>query len=130
MATRKVKRSLFGRHTRRGPLWGPTGPGKGPGKTRSVGPRRGPLAPKGGKTRRGKGIGPLREGELSQFGYSGVAKLSDARRHAALKLAVRKFGALSVIRKLNAVAVYTKNTSPKVSRIFRSDMAWIRREFR
>jgi hypothetical protein len=116
MATRKVKRSVFGQHTRRGP-------GKGPGNTRSVGPRR-------GKTRRGKGIGPLREGELSQFGYSGVAKLSEARRHAALKLAVGKFGALTVIRKLNAVAVYTKNTSPKVSRIFRSDMAWIRREFR
>jgi len=126
MATRKVKRSVFGRHTRRGP-------GKGPGKTRSVEPRRGKtrsVGPRRGKTRRGKGIGPLREGELSQFGYSGVAKLSEARRHAALKLAVGKFGALTVIRKLNAVAVYTKNTSPKVSRIFRSDMAWIRHEFR
>ena len=77
----------------------------------------------------GPGIGPLREGELSQFGYAGVAKLSVVQRHVALKKAVDKFGALSVFRKLNAVAVYTKHTSPHVSRIFKSDMAWIRRMF-
>lgn len=77
----------------------------------------------------GPGIGPLREGELSQFGYAGVAKLSVVQRHVALKKAVDKFGALSVFRKLNAVAVYTKYTSPVVSRIFKSDMAWIRQQF-
>ena len=78
---------------------------------------------------KGPGIGPLREGELSQFGYAGVAKLSVAQRHAALKKAVDTFGSLTVWRKLNAVAVYTKHTSPHVSRIFKSDMAWIQREF-
>ena len=88
------------------------------------------LPVKGSKTRKWlPGIGPLREGELSQFGYAGVAKLSVAQRHAALKKAVDTFGSLTVWRKLNAVAVYTKHTSPHVSRIFKSDMAWIRREF-
>lgn len=75
---------------------------------------------------KGPGIGKLREGELSQFGYSGVSKLSEAQRHTALKKAVAAYGALSLWRKLNAVAVYTKHTSPGVSRIFKSDMAWIR----
>lgn len=75
---------------------------------------------------RGPGIGKLREGELSQFGYSGVSKLSEAQRHVALKKAIAEYGALNVFRKLNAVAVYTKHTSPGVSRVFKSDMAWIR----
>ena len=77
----------------------------------------------------GPGIGPLREGDLSQFGYIKVAKLSVVQRHVALKKAVKAYGSLSVWRKLNAVAVYTKNTSPLVSRIFKSDMAWVKREF-
>ena len=88
------------------------------------------LPVKGSKTRKwSPGIGPLRRGELSQFGYAGVAKLPVAQRHVALKKAVEKFGPLSVWRKLNAVAVYTKHTSPRISRIFKSDMAWIRRVF-
>jgi len=77
----------------------------------------------------GPGIGKLREGELSQFGYSGVSKLSEGQRHAALKKAIAQYGPLSVFRKLNAVAVYTKYTSPMVSRVFKSDMAWIRSSY-
>jgi len=78
---------------------------------------------------KGPGIGKLREGELSQFGYSGVSKLSESQRHAALKKAIAQYGALDVWRKLNAVAVYTKHTSPVVSRVFKSDMAWIRSSY-
>jgi hypothetical protein len=78
---------------------------------------------------KGPGIGKLREGELSQFGYSGVSKLSESQRHTALKKAIAQYGALDVWRKLNAVAVYTKHTSPVVSRVFKSDMAWIRSSY-
>lgn len=73
------------------------------------------------------GIGPLREGELSQFGYSNVVKTSAKTRRIALKKAVKKYGSLSVRRKLQAVATYTKNTSPVASKIFKSDIAWIKR---
>jgi hypothetical protein len=73
------------------------------------------------------GIGPLREGELSQFGYSNVVKTSAKTRRNALKKAVKKYGSLSVRRKLQAVATYTKNTSPVASKIFKSDIAWIKR---
>jgi hypothetical protein len=73
------------------------------------------------------GIGPLREGELSQFGYVNVVKKSSTARHSALKKAVKKYGSLSVRRKLQAVATYTKSTSPHASKIFKADIAWIKR---
>jgi hypothetical protein len=73
------------------------------------------------------GIGPLREGELSQFGYANVVKTSAHNRHVALKKAVKKYGSLSVRRKLQAVATYTKRTSPIASKVFKSDIAWIKR---
>ena len=73
------------------------------------------------------GIGPLREGELSQFGYANVVKKSAKARHSALKKAVALYGSLSVRRKLQAVATYTKSTSPVASKVFKSDIAWIKR---
>ena len=75
---------------------------------------------------RSPGIGPLREGELSQFGYANVVKKSPRTRRIALKKAVGKYGSLSVRRKLQAVATYTKRTSPTASKIFKSDIAWIK----
>jgi hypothetical protein len=73
------------------------------------------------------GIGPLREGELSQFGYANVVKKSAKTRRVALKKAVARYGSLSVRRKLQAVATYTKYTSPRASKVFKSDIAWIKR---
>jgi len=79
--------------------------------------------------RDGPGIGPLRKGELSKFGYENVAKLSEKARHAALTKAVEAYGSLTVWRKLNAVAVYTRRISPASSQIFKADMDWIRIKF-
>jgi hypothetical protein len=88
---------------------------------------------KGGKTRKlygpGRerpGIGPLRKGELTEFGYKNVTTLSECRRHVALAKAVRVYGALSVFRKLNAVYVYTRYTAPVSSAIFKVDRDWIK----
>lgn len=72
------------------------------------------------------GIGPLRKGELAKFGYSNVMTLSESERHAALVKAIKAYGSLSVWRKLNAVAVYTRYTAPAASRIFTMDKDWIR----
>lgn len=74
----------------------------------------------GRSTRRRRLIGPLKQGLLKKVGYSVTARTS--RRHAAVKRAVKKYGKTSTIRKLNAVAVYTRRTSPAKSRTFRSDM--------
>jgi hypothetical protein len=75
------------------------------------------------------GIGPLRVGDLSQFGYEHVTDMSAPRRHLALARAVAAFGALSVFRKLNAVYVYTRRTAPGSSRIFKTDRDWIKTHY-
>ena len=69
------------------------------------------------------GIGPLKKGELGRYGYSTKAK--SMSRHRALNKATRKYGALSVYRKLNALAVYTKNRSPNTSKTVKSDRNYI-----
>ena len=72
------------------------------------------------------GIGRLREGDLSRFGYDNVTTMTVGRRHLALARAVREYGALSLFRKLNAVYVYTRRSSPASSRIFKADRDWVR----
>jgi hypothetical protein len=74
----------------------------------------------------GPGIGRLRVGELARFGYDHVVTLSVGHRHLALSRAVATYGALSVFRKLNAVYVYTRRTSPASSRIFKADRDWVK----
>lgn len=71
------------------------------------------------------GIGPLRSGDLERFGYTNVTAMSSSRRHLALARAIRAYGSLTVWRKLNAVYVYTKRTSPASSRIFKADRDWV-----
>lgn len=72
------------------------------------------------------GIGKLKEGELKAVGYSATAKAST--RHRALTKAVKRYGALSTYRKLNAVAVYTKRTAPGASKTFKADRNWVGRK--
>lgn len=77
----------------------------------------------------GSGIGELKEGELSRFGYDKVVKMSAKDRHAALTNAVKEYGALMVFRKLNAISVYTRHTAPESSHIFLLDRNWVKRTF-
>lgn len=76
-------------------------------------------------TRRNR-IGPLKKGLLKKVGYSVTAPTS--KRHAAVDRAVKKYGKTSTIRKLNAVAVYTRRRSPMKSRTFRSDMKYVQKK--
>jgi hypothetical protein len=73
------------------------------------------------------GIGPLRKGELIQFGYS--FRLSKEARHNALKKAVRKYGPIGVYKKLDAVSKLSKRTVPDASEVFANDRDWIRKEY-
>lgn len=82
-----------------------------------------------GKGFPGGGIGPLRKGDLSQFGYDKVTELTEGRRHLALARAVAAYGSLTVWRKLNAIYVYTRNTAPASSAIFKTDRDWIRTKY-
>jgi hypothetical protein len=72
----------------------------------------------------GEGIGKLRKGELIKYGYQ--YRLSDSLRHSALKRAIKRYGALSVFRKLDAVSKLSLRTAPDASKIFTLDRNWIR----
>jgi len=70
---------------------------------------------------------PLRKGTLSKHGYA--ADESVAKRHAALKKAVKAEDWLSVFRKLNAVATYNKN-KPALHKTFIADRNWVKKQFK
>ena len=69
------------------------------------------------------GIGKLHKGDLSQFGYS-TSKTARSR-HLALNAATKTYGPLSVYRKLNALAVYTKRRSPATSKRALADRGFV-----
>lgn len=75
----------------------------------------------------GPGIGKLQKGLMTSLGYSATAKAKT--RHAAVDKAVKKYGKLSTLRKLNAVAVYTRRTSPAKSRTFKSDVKYVQKKY-
>lgn len=78
------------------------------------------------RTRKNR-IGPLHKGELSSLGYSMSAPTLS--RHRALNKATKKYGALSMYRKLNALAVLNKNTNPKTSKVSKKDRNWIGKKY-
>jgi hypothetical protein len=82
--------------------------------------------PRGGRTRRNL-IGKLKPGLMKAVGYS-ASKPTTARRKAVDR-AVKRYGKLSTLRKLNAVAVYTRRTSPKKSRTFKSDVKYVQKKY-
>lgn len=75
----------------------------------------------------GPGIGPLKEGALTSVGYS--VKKGKTARHKSIRKAVKKYGALSTFRKLQAVSTYMKRTSKGKSRTYKSDRNWVRKTF-
>ena len=79
------------------------------------------------KGKPGKGpdvIGPLKKGDLKDAGYDHTDPAHE--RHMALIKAVSEYGALSTLRKLNAIAVLNKNVAPTRSKIYRTDRDWIK----
>ena len=68
-------------------------------------------------------IPKLKKGTLTQFGYS--TKSSDRSRHIALNKAIKKLTESTVIHKLNALKVLTKNKTPTLSKLYDSDIKWI-----
>jgi hypothetical protein len=83
---------------------------------------------KGGRrTTTAKVIGPLRKGELTKHGYSSFN--TTAKRHSALRKAVKEFGGLGVYRKLNAVAKLGAKTMPRVAKTFKRNRNWIKKSY-
>lgn len=67
----------------------------------------------------------LKKGSLTKYGYS--ISGSETERHIALKKALKAYGYSSVVKKLNAVKLLTKNTNPKNSKIYGKDLKWVQK---
>lgn len=76
-----------------------------------------------------KKIGPLRKGNLKQYGYQQILDLSLTKRHEALKQAVDKYGSLSVWKKVNVLYIFFKNTNPELSELYNQDRTWIKKTY-
>lgn len=68
-------------------------------------------------------IPKLKKGSLTRYGYS-VHK-SQKSRHRSLKKALNKYGYSSLVKKLNAVKLLSKNTSPSNSKIYGKDIKYL-----
>jgi hypothetical protein len=73
------------------------------------------------------GIGPLKKNKLTKYGYHFDINKKD--RAVALSKAIKEYGALSVYRSLNAIAVYNKNTHPEMAKVSKEDRDMIREKF-
>lgn len=73
------------------------------------------------------GIGKLKRGDLRSLGYDHSDRA--VTRHTALDKAVRRYGRNSTVRKLNAIATYTKRTIPSASRIYKTDMHYVQKKY-
>ncbi len=81
-----------------------------------------------GKRGKGKSVIKIKHrGSLKKYGYNDVAHKSVDARHRSLRKAVKAYGSTKVIRKLNAVAVLTKNTNRKLSAKFNADKKFVMR---
>lgn len=68
---------------------------------------------------------PVTKGKLSKHGYH--IDRSAERRHKSLKRASKDYGALSVFKKLNVLVTFNKNVHPKVSKKFKKDRDWVKK---
>lgn len=67
----------------------------------------------------------IRPGMLTRYGYS--TRYPAPVRRLALARAARANTPLTVMRRLRLVSTYTKRTQPRTSKVYRSNINWIRK---
>jgi hypothetical protein len=68
-----------------------------------------------------------KSGELVAYGYS--VHESTTSRRASLSKAVKKYGPLSVFRKLNVLVIFNSKRQPELSKKFKSDRDWVGKNY-
>lgn len=71
-------------------------------------------------------IPPLKKGMLKRIGYN--VNKSDLSRHRAINKGIKEYSKNTMIRRLNAVSVFLKNSSPKKAKIFKKDMYYVQKQ--
>ena len=74
-------------------------------------------------------MNPLQAGTLKKHGYSHIVTLTVSQRRRALRKALAEFGYVTLMRKVNAVAVLNRNTHPRLARLFEADKKWLQTHF-
>lgn len=78
----------------------------------------------------------VKKGGLLKYGYK--ASHTKLGRYRALNRAVRgtmrkgftrRQSIVKIMRRLNVLTIYFKNKNPKLSKLFRADMLWLRQKF-
>lgn len=64
-------------------------------------------------------------GDLKKYGYENIVSLTKEEREIALRKAVKAYGSLAVLRKVNAIRVLTKRTNPKLSEVLGKDVVFL-----
>ena len=72
----------------------------------------------------------LKKGQLIKHGYVNVKKLSLAERKKAIDKAVKEYGRLTVIRKLNILRTLHKNKNPMLSKKHGVDMKYVQTKYK
>ena len=70
----------------------------------------------------------LKPGKLGKHGYKGIVHLTRKKREQALASAIREYGPLSVMRKVNVLGVLNRRR-PHLKKIYDQDKAWIYRHY-
>jgi len=68
-----------------------------------------------------------RKGGLRKYGY--FTNLPATYRHAALMKAIRANGYVTIMRRLVLISNYNKRSTPKIHRIMRSDINWMKNAY-
>lgn len=74
--------------------------------------------------KKGEQLFILERGTLGKYGYKST--LSDSQRRRTLKRALQTLPALTVYRKLNAIALVNRNRNPTLSNLFKEDAEWVK----
>lgn len=69
----------------------------------------------------------LKPGALTKYGYN--VRDRTPVRHQALKRGARQEGYLPLIQRLSLEATFLKNSSPRLSKVFKSDQRWLSEEY-
>ena len=67
------------------------------------------------------------KGALGKYGYHDIKNMTAAARHAALTKGVQDAGYATIIRRVNLIANYNKNSDPKTHKMMKSDIKWIQK---
>lgn len=67
--------------------------------------------------------------DLGKHGYTDIVHKNAETRRVALGRAIREYGSVPVLRKVNVIDILNRNTNPKVATRLENDKKWIEKTY-